>query len=276
MNEHLKRLLELNYKAKEKVLISPVGAVVGLDGRTFNIDGAVVIANTKANGIDLVFEVDHGFGEHGGKAAGWFRVETLELKDDGIYASLETTPLGDELIDKKLYRYVSPAYIMDRNKADRTVLALDSVGLVNRPNLVKDALNSKDKEVIKELNSRIETLETEKNQAVDTAVATSKELEETTNKLTESNSKLTQVEKDLKETQEQNKTLKIDLAVEQNKILPKDREFCKSLNDDQLNSYIQNNAGSALAKELGKNIKTKEQNNSKNRIEIAAAAGSKK
>ena len=255
MNEHLRRLLELNYKAKEKVLVSPVGAVVGLDGRTFNIDGAVVVANTIANGIDLVFEVDHGFGENGGKAAGWFKVDSLELRDDGIYASLETTSLGNELIDNKLYRYVSPAYIMDRNKADRTVLALDSVGLVNRPNLVKDALNSKDKEVIKELNSKITTLESEKNQALETSEATSKELEETNNKV---------------------KTLKIDLAVEQNKILPKDREFCKSLIDDQLDSYIQNNAGSTLAKELGKNIKTQKENNSKSRVELAAAAGSKK
>lgn len=42
-----------------------------------------------------------------------------------------------------------------------------------------------------------------------------------------------------------------------NRILPKDREFCKSLTDEQLDSYIQNNAGSALAKELGKNIKHK-------------------
>lgn len=104
---------------------------------------------------------------------------------------------------------------MDRNKSDRTVLALDSVGLVNRPNLIKDALNSKDKEVIKELNSKIETLETERNQAVQTADTTSKELEETTNKLTETNSKLTKVETDLTQIKEQNKAFKIDLAVEQ-------------------------------------------------------------
>ena len=165
---------------------------------------------------------------------------------------------------------------MDRNKSDRTVLFLDSVGLVNRPNLIKDALNSKDKEVIKELNSKITTLETERNQAVQTADTTSKELEETTNKLTETNSKLTKVESDLTQIKEQNKAFKIDLAVEQNRVLPKDREFCKSLTDEQLDSYIQNNAGSALAKELGKNIKIKEQNSSNSRVEIAAAAGSKK
>ena len=275
MNEHLRLLLELNYKAKEKVLISPVGQVVGLDGRTFNIDGTVVIANTIANGIDLVFEVDHGYGEYGGKAAGWFKFDSLELREDGIYATLETTPLGDELIDKKLYRYVSPAYVMDRNKSDRTVLSLDSVGLVNRPNLVKDALNSKDKEVIKELNSKITTLETEKNQALETAVATSKELGETTDKLAESNTKLTKVETELLQIKEQNKAFKIDLAVEQNRVLPKDREFCKSLNDEQLDSYIQNNAGSTLAKELGKNITTKENNQTATIVETAIKAGSK-
>ncbi|RBQ28406.1 phage protease [Aliarcobacter vitoriensis] len=276
MNEHLRRLLELNYKAKEKVLISPVGSVVGLDGRTFNIDGAIVIENTKSNGIDLVFEVDHGFGEHGGKAAGWFKVDTLELRADGIYASLDTTPLGDELIDKKLYRYVSPAFVMDRNKDDRSVLALDSVGLVNRPNLIKDALNSKDQILIKDLNSKVENLELEKNEAMKTVEATSKELSETTDKLTEANSKVEKVEKSYETALEANKNLKIDLAVEQNKILPKDREFCKSLNDEQLDSYIQNNAGSILAKELGKNIDLKENNSSKNLIDKAIAAGSKK
>lgn len=275
MNEHLRLLLELNYKAKEKVLISPVGQVVGLDGRTFNIDGTVVIANTIANGIDLVFEVDHGYGEYGGKAAGWFKFDSLELREDGIYATLETTPLGDDLIDKKLYRYVSPAYVMDRNKSDRTVLSLDSVGLVNRPNLVKDALNSKDKEVIKELNSKITNLETEKNQALETAVATSKELGETTDKLAEANTKLTKVDAELLQIKEQNKAFKIDLAVEQNRVLPKDREFCKSLNDEQLDSYIQNNAGSTLAKELGKNITTKENNQTATIVETAIKAGSK-
>lgn len=275
MNEHLRLLIELNYKAKEKVLVSPIGQVVGLDGRTFNIDGPVVIANTIANGIDLVFEVDHGFGEHGGKAAGWFKVDSLELKDNGIYATLETTSLGDELIDGKLYRYVSPAYIMDRNKADRTVLALDSVGLVNRPNLVKDALNSKDKETIDELNEKVTILETEKNQAVQTADATSKELADITDKLTESNKKLTQVENDFKVIKEQNKVLKIDLAVEQNRILPKDREFCKSLNDDQLDSYIQKNSGSQLAKDLGQKLNPKENNNKNTFLDTAIKAGSR-
>ncbi len=275
MNEHLKRLLELNFKTNEKVLISPVGQVTGLDGRVFNIDGAAVVAATIANGIDLVFEVDHGFGEHGGKAAGWFKVDTLEAREDGIYASLETTALGDELIDKKLYRYVSPAYMMDANKSDRSVLALDSVGLVNRPNLVKEALNSKDKEKVKELNSKIEVLETQKNEAVQTVEATSKELEEVNTKLSETEENYKKTSDELKTIKEENKALKIDLAIEQNKILPKDREFCKSLNDEQLQSYVSNNSGSHLAKELGKNIAPKQNNATADRVKLAAQAGSK-
>ncbi|PLY04907.1 MAG: hypothetical protein C0625_15365 [Arcobacter sp.] len=273
---HLQKTLELNFKQGEKVLISPIGDVVGFDGRVFKIDGELVVKNTKDNGVDLPFDVNHGWDVlYGGKAAGWIDFNSLEVREDGIYGSLELNDLGKELVDGKFYRYVSPAFIMDRNKDDRSVLSLDSVGLVNTPNLVNKALNSKDDEVFKELNSKIETLENEKTQAMDTANKTAIELEEANAKLTEANSKVQDAQDDVKKQKEENKTLKIDLAVEQNKILPKDREFCKTLNNDQLESYIQGNAGSDLAKELGRDIKPKEQNNTNSRIELAAKAGSK-
>ncbi|WP_419768575.1 phage protease [Arcobacter sp.] len=274
---HLQKAIELNFKQGEKILISPIGEVVGFDGRVFKIDGEAVIANTKANAVDLPFEINHGFDVlYGGKAAGWIDFNSLELRKDGIYGSLEINDLGKELIDGKFYRYVSPAFIMDRNKEDRSVLSLDSVGLVNAPNLVNKALNSKaDESVIRELNTKITTLETEKGQAVETAEGTAKELEETNSKLTKAEENYKKIQADLKTEKEVNKSLRIDLAVEQNKILPKDREFCKSLDDAQLNSYIQNNAGSNLAKELGLSIKPNEQNSNKSRIEIAAKAGSK-
>jgi len=273
---HLQKALELNFKQGEKILISPVGEVVGFDGRVFRIDGEIVVQNTKENAIDLPFEVNHGFDVlYGGKAAGWVDFNSLEAREDGIYGALELNELGKELVDGKFYRYVSPAFIMDRNKEDRSVLSLDSVGLVNAPNLVNKALNSKADETIKELNSKITTLETEKNQAVETAEGTAQELEETNSKLTKAEDNYKKIQADLKSEKEANKSLKIDLAVEQNKILPKDREFCKSLDEAQLNSYIQNNAGSDLAKELGQTIKANEQNSNKSRIDIAAKAGSK-
>lgn len=271
MNEHLRKLLELNFSQGEKVKISPIGEVVGFDGRKFTINGQAVIEETQKNSVDLVLDVNHGFSNEGDAAAGWFDINSLELRDDGIYAALNQTELGEPLVSKKLYKYLSPAYIMDKNKQDRSVLSIDSVGLVNRPNLLIDELNKKQHEenVVVELNEKIEQLENEKNTFESTLATANDEIKELNTKLDESNTTI-------KELNTKIRDLIIDLAIEKNKILPKDKEFCKSLNDTQLNSYIQNNAGSALAKELSKNIKTKEQNNSKSRIEIAAAAGSKK
>ena len=267
----LQTTLELNFKQGEKILLSPVGDVVGLDGRTFRINGEDVIKNTKENGVDLPLEINHGWDAlYGGKAAGWIDHTSLELREDGIYGLLKRTQLGKELIEGLYYRYVSPAYIMDRNKEDRTVLSLDSIGLVNTPNLVNRALNAKDED----LKSKISSLELEKNQAMDTADATAKELKETNAKLLEFNNKVETIQENLKTQLEANKILKINLAIEQNKILPKDKEFCKTLTTQQLDSYIQNNAGSDLAKELGFELNPKEQN-SKDRVKIAAAAGSK-
>jgi len=64
-NERLKSLLELNYKENEKVLISPIGQAIGIDGRVFNIPADKVILNTRQNGLDLVLDVDHSLGEFG-------------------------------------------------------------------------------------------------------------------------------------------------------------------------------------------------------------------
>lgn len=271
-SEHLQRAVELNFKQGEKILVSPVGTVTGLDGRVFNIDGETVIRNTKENGIDLVFDINHGWDSaYGDKAAGWISLNSLELKEDGIYGSVELTELGKELIDNKYYKYTSPAYNMDRNKADRNVLSLDSLGLVNRPNLNNQALNNQDSgasDKVKELNKKIETLTTEKNQAMQTAEATANELEE-------ANKKLSEFDPTIKNLNERVRDLTIDLGVERNQIMPKDREFCKTLDESQLTSYIQSNGSQDLMKELNKGLKPKEQNTSSNRIKKAVEAGSR-
>lgn len=274
MNEHLRKLLELNFKQGEKVKISPIGEVTGLDGRTFRIDGEAVISATKENGVDLVLDINHGFDGSGEAAAGWFKIDTLELREDGIYAELELTSIGEENVNKKLYRYLSPAYIMDRNKEDRTVLALDSLGLVNRPNLLKDALNNKQKDddtakQLKELNTKIETLTLEKNQIKDTAEASAKELGEANTKLETATSNLVEANSTIK-------GLRIDLAVSKNQILPRDVEFCRTLDDDQLESYIKNNSGKDLAGELSGDLKPKENNSKDDVLEAAIKAGSRK
>lgn len=130
----LKNILNLNFKNGEKVKVSPLGDVVGLDGRTFKIDGQSLIDNILKNDIHIPMDENHYFGE----AVGWFDKNSFEIRGDGLYASLELNQKGQELIDTKAYRYMSPVFIMG---GDNSVFELDSVGLVNRPNLLNKELN---------------------------------------------------------------------------------------------------------------------------------------
>jgi phage I-like protein len=157
----LKKQLEVNFKDGEKVKISPVGDVVGFDGRGFKIDGDLLISEIGVNDIHIPLDINHGFAE----AVGWFDKNSFEVREDGIYASLELTTKGKELIETKAYRYMSPVYMMGENWK---VMALDSVGLVNRPNLLNRELNEKNKtkkeqklEELEKLRTDVESLRTE-------------------------------------------------------------------------------------------------------------------
>jgi len=127
--------------------------VIGYDGRSFIIDGEALLANIKANGLDIPLDANHNFDE----ALGWFDQESFEVRKDGIYASLEFTPKGIEANQNRSYRYLSPVYIMGNG---RTVVGLDSVGFVNRPNLLNNALNNKEQEnmTIEELKQQQDAL----------------------------------------------------------------------------------------------------------------------
>lgn len=155
MRQGINSVLELNFKQDEKVKVSPAGEVIGLDGRAFRIDGAALIASIEKNALDIALDENHSFGA----ALGWFDKDSFELRDGGIYASLSLNKTGEELIGSRAYRYLSPVFDMGEN---RRVIGLDSVGLVNRPNLLNNAINSKgeeemDKE-ISELSAKIDAL----------------------------------------------------------------------------------------------------------------------
>jgi phage I-like protein len=130
-------VLELNFKQGEKVKVSPIGAFEGVDGRSYSVDGKALIKSIVKGGVHIVLDANHSFGE----AVGWFDKDSFELQEDGIYATLEFNSEGIELITDKKYRYLSPVYIMGDGN---TVVGLDSVGLVNRPNLLTTALNTKE------------------------------------------------------------------------------------------------------------------------------------
>lgn len=155
----LRKQIELNLKEGEKIKVSPVGEVIGLDGRAFKIDGESLLKNILIADLHIPLDINHGFDE----AVGWFEKTSFEVKEDGLYASLELNNKGQELIDTRAYRYLSPVYIMGENGF---VVGLDSVGLVNRPNLLNKELNEKTKkekklEELEELRNDIKALRNE-------------------------------------------------------------------------------------------------------------------
>ena len=207
------RPLELNYKVGDKIKISPSGQVVGLDGRSYVIDAAELIASINANKLDIPLDENHSFE----RAAGWFNHANFEEREDGIYAELEPNELGSELIDKRFYRYLSPVYVMGEN---RRVIGLDSVGLVNTPNLLNTALNKKEKD---------ESMEKDE---------LTKELNSTKASNVELNAKVTTLSAELKEANEKLKTQKIDARIKDGELLPNAKEFAMGLDGAALDQFL--------------------------------------
>lgn len=208
--------LELNYKVGDKLKVSPIGQVVGLDGRSYVIDPAELIASITANGLDIPLDENHSFE----RAAGWFNCTKFEERADGIYAELESNELGAELIEKRFYRYLSPVYVMGDN---RRVIGLDSVGLVNTPNLLNTALNNQEKD------DGMEKTELEK------------ELNTVKGQNTELNAKVTTLSDQLKEANEKLKTQKIDARIAAGELLPNAKEFAMTLDGAALDQFLELN-----------------------------------
>lgn len=208
--------LELNYKAGDKVKVSPIGQVVGLDGRSYVIDAAELIASINANGLHIPLDENHSFE----RAAGWFDYTTFEERTDGIYAALEPNELGAECIDKRFWRYLSPVYVMGDN---RRVVGLDSVGLVNTPNLLNTALNNQEKDdgmEKSELEKEVNTLKTQN---------------------TELNTKVTTLSEQLKEANQKLKAQMIDARIASGELLPNAKEFAMTLEGSALEQFLELN-----------------------------------
>ena len=198
----LKALLELNFKEGEKVKVSPVGDVIGYDGRSFRIDGEIVLSAISRNGLHIVLDENHSFGE----ALAWFAKDSFEVREDGLYASIEWTPKGKTFSENKSYRYLSPVFDMGDN---RTVIGLDSVGLVNRPNLLNQEINKKEEEILNEL----EKLKEENKKLSDANDAIKNELENLKKSSTpESNSNAPAEGDEVKKLKEQNEKILGELS----------------------------------------------------------------
>ncbi|WP_300742765.1 phage protease [uncultured Helicobacter sp.] len=140
---------------KEKVKISPCGSFSGIDGREFSLNAALVLERLKLKGCDIMLDKDHQDKE----ALGWFPLDSFEAREDGIYADLELNSIGKSLVEDKVYRYISPAYLKN---AQGEVVDIVSIGLVNRPNLSSlTALNNEQTLQGERMNEQAKALQDE-------------------------------------------------------------------------------------------------------------------
>lgn len=129
-------------EAPARVLVIPWGEVAS-KSRDMVVDeesARAVIEAFAAHGVDLPIDYEHQTlgGEYASPdgtapAAAWIK----SLQPDpgvGIWANVEWTQRGAELVRAKEYRYLSPVAIV--RKRDGKVMALQSVALTNTPAIV--------------------------------------------------------------------------------------------------------------------------------------------
>ena len=232
-------LLQLNsvLDSAEKIKISPIGDFEGIDGRKYSLNPDVVIPRLQRNGVDIVLDKNHDDDE----AMGWFALDSLEKREDGIYASLELTPKGKELVSNRTYRYLSPAYAINWDIRLNDVMTIDriaSVGLVNRPNLLAQALN-------KDENSKLELKSNKEDSKMDEIATLKAEIEALKKENAELAAKLAEAEKaaaeKAKKEQENAEKARLELienAINNKELLPKRKDAALALNGEALAAFL--------------------------------------
>ena len=226
-------LIEMNAQQEDgKLKISPIGEFKGVDGRSYTLNGSDVVETNKNRKVDVVLNVNHGWEREGDKAAGWFSFNSLELREDGIYAELEQTDIGTELIEKKHYKYLSPEYRVARTEDNLIVLEIVGVGLVNRPNVLDDALNEQETSTEEKPNEKEDNSMANKEKDIELQAQLDAQKEENA-----------QLKQDAKKA-------KIDRAVASSELMPNKVDFAMGLNGEQLESFL------AINKEDAKHLST--------------------
>jgi len=208
-------IIEMNAQGEDsKKRISPLGTVVGVDGRNYTINAQSVVSKMKEGKIDIVLNVSHGFtSEFGEKAGGWIDINSVEIRDDGIYALITPTDIGKELIDKKHYRYLSPEYRIAWNGDTREVVDIVGVALVNRPNVMEDEMNE------------------QKEENMDKQKPTEETVIELQAQLATANEKNAELKQNAK-------VQRVDTAIASGQLLPANKDFAIELNEQQLDKYL--------------------------------------
>lgn len=132
-------------KAPERIHVMPLGVMQGRDGRgpyelpASDMQQVITASLSQAAGGVIPIDYDHALTRGGGEAAGW--MTGLEATPEGIFASVEWTPKGEQAVASKGYRFISPVFRYA--KSGGRVLRIEHAALTNLPNLDVQAIASR-------------------------------------------------------------------------------------------------------------------------------------
>lgn len=123
----------------EDVHVAPIGEFYGSDSKgnpiteKITTEALQTLADKMNSGDDVLCDVDHKSCRPGvdkdTQAAGWFThffVDPIK----GLFAKLNLTKRGKELLENREYRYTSPTFVLDK---DGVPVDMHSISLTNTP-----------------------------------------------------------------------------------------------------------------------------------------------
>ncbi len=146
----MQELIGADGQVRREFLVLPYGnPFYGRDGRGpwilrdhAHAEKVLSFTRQMLGGVDMMIDYDHASelaapeGKGRALAAGW--VSKLDIREDGIWASVDWTPQAEAELAARQYRYISPYFRVD--KVTREVTRLVNAGLTNTPNLDLPAL----------------------------------------------------------------------------------------------------------------------------------------
>ncbi len=131
--------------APEWIMLLPAGRIKTTDGRVFRNEAPdALVDEFRRDGLDLPIDINHRSevaapGEDA-PAVGW--IKDLQVRDGQLWARVEWTPRGEQLLAAREYRYISPAFW---HAEDGLVLKVLSAALLTQPAIPMPALAARQK-----------------------------------------------------------------------------------------------------------------------------------
>ncbi len=120
-------------------MLLPAGEVIECrDGRVYqNPNPQAIVDAYNADTIEIMIDTNHDSVWMGWDPAAHGWVKKMELREGAIWGEVEWTDNGVEVLSRKHYRYLSPAFL---ERPEGTITAIVSLGLVNQPAMTMPAV----------------------------------------------------------------------------------------------------------------------------------------